>query len=105
MKVLEDYMQSKPPQTFNQKELNNFVRDLTLSKAASDILAPWLNESNLLGPGMNIPYYRDIDYEFLPFCVQYQNCAYCCDIEGLLKQIGLNIYDANEWRLFIDSSK
>lgn len=30
---------------------------------------------------------------------------YCCNVSGLLTFVGLTIYQSNEWRLFIDSSK
>ena len=30
--------------------------------------------------------------------------VYCCDISGLLKEIGCE-YQSSEWRLFVDSSK
>ena len=81
------------------------VRDLALSKAASELLASALHQENLLCPLTKISYYRDREHEFLPYFAQRENFVFCCDIEGLLKELGLKTYDANEWRLFIDSSK
>ena len=101
----EDFIKSKPLQTFNQEELNDLVRDLALSNAASELLASRLHKRNLLCPLTKISYYRDREHEFLPYFAQRENCVFCCDIEGLLKELGLKTYDANEWRLFIDSSK
>ena len=101
----EDFIKSKPLQTFNQEELNDLVRDLALSKAASELLASRLHQKNLLSPLTKISYYRDREQGFLPYFAQRENCVYCCDIEGLLKKLGLKTYDADEWRLFIDSSK
>ena len=45
-----DLIKSKPLQTFNQEELNDLVRDLALSKAASELLASRLYQKNLLAP-------------------------------------------------------
>ena len=44
----EDFIKSKPLQTFNQEELNDLVRDLALSKAASELLASRLHQKNFL---------------------------------------------------------
>ena len=101
----EGYIQSKPLETFNQEELNDLVRDLALSKAASELLASRLYQKNLLAPFTKVSYYRDREQQFLPYFAQVENCVYCCDIEGLLKELGLMTYDPNDWRLFIDSSK
>ena len=40
-----------PPQLFSQEELNDFARDLNLSKESSQLLASKLKEKNLLKPG------------------------------------------------------
>ena len=101
----EDFIKSKPLQTFNREELNDLVRDLALSKAASELLASRLHQKNLLSPLTKISYHRDREQGFLLYFAQRENCVYCCDIEGLLKELGLKTYDADEWRLFIDSSK
>ena len=101
----EDYIQSKPLETFNQEELNDLVRELALSKAASERLASRLYQKNLLAQFTKVSYYRDREQQFLPYFAQVENCVYCCDIEGLLKELGLMTYDPNDWRLFIDSSK
>ena len=101
----EDFIKSKPLQTFNQEELNDLVRDLALSKTASELLASRLHQKNLLCPPTKISYYRDREHDLLPYFAQRENCVSCCNIEGLLKELGLKTYDANEWRLFIDSSK
>ena len=101
----KDFINSKPLQTFNQEELNDLVRDLALSKAASELLSSRLYQKNLLAPFTKVSYDRNREQQFLPYFAQGENCVYCCDIEGLLKELGLMIYDPNDWRLFIDSSK
>lgn len=42
------------PQRFNQKELNDFVRNLNLWKEFSELVASRLNEKNLIYPVTNI---------------------------------------------------
>lgn len=42
------------PQHFNLQELNDFIRDLTLSKEFCDLLSLVLNKKNLLYSGTNI---------------------------------------------------
>ena len=46
-----------------------------------------------------------IETEFLPYFAEHQNYVYYCDIKCLLSEIGLDTYNANEWRLFIDVNK
>ena len=60
----EHYIQSKPLETFNQEELNDLVRDLELSKAASELLASRLYQKILLAPFTKISYYRDREQQF-----------------------------------------
>ncbi|KAI6650024.1 hypothetical protein LOD99_6239 [Oopsacas minuta] len=100
-----DFIPSKPLQTFSQEKLNDLVRDLTLSKAASNILGSRLYQKNLFSSFTKISYYRDREQQFLPYFTQSEYCVYCCEIEGLLKELGRTLYDSNDWRLFIDSSK
>ncbi len=46
------------PQCFNQTELNDLVRDLSLSKELSDMLASRLNEKNLLQYSTKVTFYH-----------------------------------------------
>lgn len=93
------------PQLFNQEELSDLVRDLALSKEASELLASRLNDKNLLEQGAKITFYRTREKELLPFFNQEDNLTFCLNVKGLFQKMGLPHYDANEWRLFIDSSK
>ncbi|GBP62203.1 hypothetical protein EVAR_42521_1 [Eumeta japonica] len=54
-----DYKFSQELQLFDQKELNDLVRGLNLSKEASEILASHLKEKNLLTPESNITFDRN----------------------------------------------
>lgn len=90
---------------FNQHELNDLVRDLGLSKKASELLASRLHEKNLLEKGAKITYFRSRESAFLQFFRSADGFVYCHNIPGLMKELGISDYNSTEWRLFIDSSK
>ncbi|ESN97976.1 hypothetical protein HELRODRAFT_177647 [Helobdella robusta] len=70
------------PQLFSQQELNDLVRDLSLSKASAEL-----------------------HQEYLQFFSEVQDLVYCTDIAQLLHHLGVPQYKPEDWRLFIDSSK
>lgn len=90
---------------FNQHELNDLVRDLGLSKKASELLASRLHEKNLLEKGVKVTYYRSRESAFLQYFRNIDGFVYCQNVDGLMKELGICNYNATEWRLFIDSSK
>ena len=96
---------SSVPQRFRQEELNDLVKDLNLSKAASELLASRLNNKILLERGTKITYYGTGEKNLLPFFSQENNLVYCHEVRGLLEKMGLTEYFLHDWRLFIDSSK
>ena len=100
----EFYMDVDVPNPFTQKELNDLVRDLGLSKSSSELLASRLRGKNLTS-GVRISFYRNRHQEFLQFFSMEKDLVYCTDIALLLRNLGLPEYKANDWRLFIDSSK
>ena len=100
-----DFTLSSPPQLFSQRELNDLTRDLNLSKESSELLASRLKEKNLLQPGTLITFYRKRHSEFLPYFNQENDIVYCKDVAGLLQHLGVQHYNPQDWRLFIDSSK
>ena len=93
------------PQPFNQKELNDLVRDLNLPKESSEILASRLKEKNLLTPETNITFYRTREKNLLQYFSQEKDLVFCNDVGNILQQMGLKNYKARDWRLFMDSSK
>ena len=80
------------------------ARDLGLSKKASELLASRLNEKNLLEQGAKLSYFRSRESAFLQYFRSDSSFVYCHNIQGLLEELGIQIYNSNEWRLFIDSS-
>jgi hypothetical protein len=81
-----------------------FVQDLGLPKDCAEILGFRLQSQNLLSPGTSFSWYRNRDKEFIPYFAHDGSLVYCSEISGLICKLGV-VYDASEWRLFIDSSK
>ena len=84
------------PQCFNQAELNDLVRDLSLSKEASELLASRLNEKNLLQHGTKVTFYRSREKDLLQYFRVDSDLVYCHDVSGLLYAVGVTLYDPNE---------
>ena len=89
----------------SQGELNDLTRDLKLSKESSELRASRPKEKNLLQPGTLITFYRKRHIDFLPNVTQEDDIVYCNDVAGLLRQLGVQQFDSQDWRLFIDSYK
>lgn len=93
------------PHPLSQEELNDIVRDLSLSKFSSELLASRLNEKNLLSDTVRITFYRNRHAEYLRFFSEEKDLVYCTDVPQLLHKLGVPQYQPHDWRLFIDSSK
>lgn len=96
---------SKQPKLLSQGQLNDLTRDLYLSKESAQLLGSRLRENNLLTPGTTFYWYRNREEQFRKFFSldEQHSFVYCRDIDGLVKELGLE-YKAAEWRLFLDSS-
>ena len=101
----EDFACSFTPVLFDQQNLSDLIRDLSLSKESSKVLASRLKDRNLLQHGTKITFYRTRDKEFVPFFDDQLNFVFCKDIPGVLMKLGVTEYSPADWTLFIDSSK
>ena len=90
---------------FDQKELNDLIRDLNLSKESSEVLSSRLKDKDLLDEDTNISLYWNRDAEFIALFNQTLEIVYCSDIKRVLLMLGVDKYDPNSWWLFIDRSK
>lgn len=79
---------SSSHQRFNQNELSDLVRDLSLSKKAAELLASRLNEKNLLDPGTKITLYRKKEQSLLPFFNNEDNLVFCQDVSRFITSNG-----------------
>ncbi len=96
---------SSSPRPWNQDQLNDVIRDLGLSKKSSELLASRMKETGLITKETKVSYYRTHEEGLLHYFAGEDDFVYCTDISGLMTAMGLQRYDSNEWRLFIDSSK
>lgn len=95
------------PIMYSQSHLDAVVRSLKLSQRNAEILAADLKLHNILGDGVRVTGYRHRQAEFLQY---FQNndandFVFCINVEGLVEEMGIDEYNAEEWRFFIDSSK
>lgn len=101
----EEYDTQDGPQPFSQCELNDLVRDLSLSKTSAELLASRLKEKKLLGEDARITFFRRRHQDYMGYFCEEEDLVYCLDVTGLLAKLGAPQYDPRDWRLFIDSSK
>lgn len=89
-----------------QNRLNMMARQLKLSQNRQIILGQHLKAVNILAPEVRVfgAYGRQKDFMQFFERNEANNFAFCTDIRGLMEKMG-HRYEANEWRLFIDSSK
>lgn len=100
----DDEVYASEPGKFNQRELDDLVRDLGLSKSKSEVLASRLKEKNCLTKGTKTSVYRNRDSPFRQYFTKDKEIVFCHNVEGLIEEFEV-IYLSGEWRLFIDSSK
>ena len=91
------------PHLITQPELNDLVRDLTLTKQQSELLASRLGEWNLLDVDVRITSFRKRSSDLQQYFAMENNLCFCNDIQGLFDCLDL-IYDPSQWRFFIDAS-
>ena len=85
-----------------KQKLDDFIRDLGLTKSVAELLTSRLIEWSLLCDDCKSTAYRkrhsefSIDFDVIEY---FSNCK---DVEGLFRAVGIN-HDPTQWRLFIDS--
>lgn len=87
-----------------QPHLNDLARDLELTIDKSELLASRLKQFGALAPTTKITYFRERGILLSGFFKDENGLCACVDIPGLFRAMQQE-YDANEWRLFIDSSR
>ena len=70
----------------------------------SELLASWLAENNLLDPKTRITYFRNRGHPLRDYFLADGDLVYADNIEKLMEKLNI-LYNCNDWRLFIDSSK
>lgn len=107
--IFSDYAtgeETPTPILMTQEHLHALVKKLKLSKNMAEVLAADLKSLNLLAPGVTVTSFRSRQLAFMPyFTVNNINTfVFCNNIEGLMAEMNIE-YNAEDWRIFIDSSK
>lgn len=84
------------PHPFSQRELNDLVCDLSLSKYSAELLASRLKEKNLLSDSACIIFYHNRHQEFLHFFFEVKDLMYFTDIAQLLHKFGVPQYEPKD---------
>jgi len=90
----------------NQAQLDHFVRKLKLSKDDACLAALMLKDFGALHSETKVSVYRrrDVIYENYFSKNEESGLVYCCDIPGLLNELGMHGNICSDWWLFIDGS-
>ena len=92
------------PTLFFLEQLNDFIRDLALSKQKAELFASRLQENNLLQKDVLVSHYRKRNTDLSTVFRTDEPRCYCYDITSLFEKLGED-HIASEWRLFLHSSK
>ena len=101
--VLNSTLEEKKPYYPNQKDLNDLIRDLGLTKSNAELLTSRLKQWNLLDDFVQITEQRKRYQSFSSFFTMQNAICFCNNVSGLFYSIGIHCIPS-EWRLFIDSS-
>ena len=98
-----DEFGDRKPYFPNQKDLNDLIRDLGLTKSNAELLISRLKQWNLVDDSVQVTDQRKRHQRFSNFFSQRDGLCFCNDVAGLFQAIGIAC-NPIEWRLFIDSS-
>ena len=87
----------------NQEDINDLVRELSLTKSNAELLISRLKQWDLLDDSVRIISQRKRLCGFSMFYTFKDGLCYCHDIEGLFQAMGIRC-NPYEWGLFINSS-
>jgi hypothetical protein len=87
-----------------QNEFNDLVRDMDLPKTKAQLLGSRPQQWNLLEKSMKVALCRNRQAKIINYFSLDGDLVYCKNVRGLMEEFQLK-YSADQWRLFIDSSK
>lgn len=96
-------VEERRPYFPNQKDINDLIRDLGLTKSNAELLTSRLRQWNLLDESVQITDQRKRHLHFSTFFSLQDGLCFCNNVAGLFEAIEINC-NPSEWRLFIDSS-
>ncbi|XP_061411305.1 uncharacterized protein LOC133344987 [Lethenteron reissneri] len=95
--------EERHPYNPNQKDLNDLIRDLGLTKSNAELLTSRLKQWNLLYKSVQATDQRKRHQPFCSFYTRQDGLCFCHNVASLFEAIRIAC-NQNEWRLFIDSS-
>ncbi|KAL6487813.1 hypothetical protein MHYP_G00044390 [Metynnis hypsauchen] len=95
--------EERKPYYPNQKDLNDLIRDLGLTKSKAELLTSRLKQWNLLDESVQVTGQRKRHQVFSTFFSHQDGLCFCNNVASLFEAIGITC-NPNEWCLFIDSS-
>ena len=101
--VLNSNLEEKKPYYPNQKDLNDLIGDLGLTKSNAEFLTSRPKQWNLLEDSAQITEQRKRHQSFSSFFTMPNAICFCNNVSGLFYSIGIPCIPS-EWRLFIGSS-
>src|SRR6218665_1507020 len=96
-------VEERRPYFPNQKDVNDLIRDLGLTKSNAKLLISRLKQWNLLDESVQVTDQRKCHETFSNFFSRQDELCFCNNVAGLFEAIGITC-NPSEWRLFIDSS-
>ena len=87
----------------NQKDINDLIRDLGLTKSNAELLTSRLKQRNLMDESVQVTDQRQCRKTFSNFFSRQDGLCFCNNVAGLSEVIGITC-SLTEWLLFIDSS-
>ncbi|GFX49455.1 uncharacterized protein TNCV_3342331 [Trichonephila clavipes] len=92
------------PELFSQSDSNHLIRNLGLPKDTAEVLGSRLKERHLLNSGVSFSWYRFREKESVHFFTQEGDLVFYNNVPAILEMFKI-MYEPEELRLFIDSSK
>src|SRR6218665_1924930 len=98
-------VEERRPYFPNQKDVNDLIRDLGLTKSNAELLISRLKQWNLMDESVQIADQRKRHEAFSKFFSRQDGLCFCNNVACLFEAIHVCITcNPSEWRLFIDSS-
>ena len=101
--VLNSNLEEKKTYHPNQKDLNDLIRDLVLTKSNAELLTSRFKQRNLLYDSDQITERRKRCQSFSSFFIMQNAICFCNNVSELFYSIGISC-NPSELHLFIDSS-
>ena len=94
-----DAVEERRPYFPNQKDIDDLIRDLGLTKSNAELLTSSLKQWNLLDESVQVTDQIKRHQTFSSFFRRQDGLYFCNDVAGLFEAIGISC-NPSEWRLY-----